>query len=100
MSIVSKQGVQRNTLSAKMAGAYHHGHLVQRRLAIEQHNVTILQMALHLVAKVQMAIIITLQVAQIKSLTVLTNDEASTRLTRRRIRPNVDELLQPVHRER
>ena len=77
-------------------GHYHHGHLVKRRLAIEQNDIAILQMTLNFVAKVEDAVCWALQVSQIQALAVFTNDKLGTNLAGGWVRSNLNQLIHPT----
>lgn len=56
-------GVQINT--------YHHGHLVQAGLPIEQHHIAILKVPLNHIANLKMPVSVTLQEPQVQAVTIL-----------------------------
>lgn len=69
---------------------------MQRRLPVEEHNISILQVALDFVAWLQVDVAVLAPVAQVKALPVLPDDEASTSLARRWVRAILYQLLQPA----
>ena len=78
------------------AGGYHHGHLVKGGLPVEQHNIAILQVSLHFVSRLQVDIAILAPVAQVQTLPILPDDEASPSLAWRRVGAIFHQLLQPA----
>ena len=75
--------------------AYHHRHLVKGWLSVEQHDIPILQVTLHLVAGLQVDITVFASVPQVKALTILSNDEASPSQAWRRMWTVLYQLFQP-----
>lgn len=75
---------------------YHHGHLVEGGLAVEEDYVPILQMPLDLVAKLQVTVAVFAQVPQVKALPVLPHNVLGPRFSNRGVRPVLDQLLQPA----
>ena len=57
----------------------HHRHLVQRRLAVEKHDVAILQVALDAEAVLEVAVGVAAHKAQVEALAVLAHDEPEKR---------------------
>ena len=88
--------VQHKCVAQQRAEGYHHGHLVKRGLPVEQHDISILQMPLHLVTWLQVDVAILAPVAQVKALPILPDDEASPSLARRRVGTILHQLLQPA----
>ena len=82
-------------LKVAFAKAYHHGHLMQGRLPIEDHHVPILQVSLNLVAKLQVAITVFPKVAQVQPLSILSQDVLGASLAHRRVGAILYQLLQP-----
>eukprot|EP00958_Prasinococcus_capsulatus_P026051 scaffold4543_cov350-Prasinococcus_capsulatus_cf.AAC.1 len=75
----------------------HDGHLVQRGLPVEEHEVAVLQVALHLEAVLEAAVAGALvQVAQVEAHAVLADDEAGAHLPVGGVRAHRHELLQAL----
>lgn len=50
---------------------YHHGHLVQAGLPIEQHHIAVLKVPLDHIANFKMPVSVTLQEPQVQAVTIL-----------------------------
>lgn len=70
---------------------------MQAGLAIEEHVVAVDQVALDLVAKLEVAVRVLAQEAQIQALAILADDIFGARLACRRMRTVLYQLLQPAH---
>ena len=65
-------------------------------LPIEQHHISILQVALHLVAWLQMDVTVLAPVPQVHTLPILSDDETCSGLPWRGMRAILHKLLQPA----
>jgi len=74
----------------------HHGHLVQRGLPVEQHQVPCLQVPLNCVANLQYPVGCVGEEVEVAPRAIVPDDELCTSLAGRRVGPVVDKLLQLI----
>ena len=74
----------------------HDRHLVQRRLTIEQDDVSVHHVTFDFVTVLETLFTRLLQEAKIESLTIFTNDVTRTGLTRRRMRAVLNQALKAI----
>ena len=75
----------------------HDGHLVQRRLTVEENDIAVHHVSLDLVPVLETLLARLFQESKIETLTILTNDVARASLTRRWVRSVVNELLKSFY---
>uniref|UniRef100_A0A0A9E4A9 Similar to NRPB1 (RNA POLYMERASE II LARGE SUBUNIT) n=1 Tax=Arundo donax TaxID=35708 RepID=A0A0A9E4A9_ARUDO len=75
----------------------HDGHFVKTRLPIEENKISIIEVPLHLVTKLQMLITAFLHISKIKPLTIFSDNIPCTCLPRGRMRPIFHKFFQPLN---
>mmetsp|Transcript_14393 Transcript_14393/g.39001 ORF Transcript_14393/g.39001 Transcript_14393/m.39001 type:complete len:244 (-) Transcript_14393:836-1567(-) len=74
----------------------HHTHFVQRGLTVEEHQVSVMQVALHLVSKLQPLVLPSLHELQVDAAPILTDDELCACFAWGRVGTIVHQRLQLV----